>query len=247
MANIKEYAYNSKEQLTKNINVHEIRCLGKGHTHNNKVDLNHINRVQDFMNKNDLDKVIFSSGYRCETYCKQKGWSTTSQHCKGTGTDQKFYRNGKIVPAEEICCLALDYGFTGIAYIDQNYVHLDDRESGLYRGDERYGYGNNVPNGDFYKYFGIERKDNTPKEEKYNLTRLLQKGSKGDDVVQLQKELNKLGYKGKNKKQLETKSKIFGEQTGYAVRQFQKAKKIKADEKVGKDTAHNLGWLYQGK
>lgn len=82
---------------------------------------------------------------------------------------------------------------------------------------------------------------------KYNLTRYLKKGCKGDDVVKLQKELNKLGYKGKDGKPLETKTKIFGDNTAFAVRKYQLDKNLKADSTVGKDTAHKLGWLFKGK
>ena len=83
--------------------------------------------------------------------------------------------------------------------------------------------------------------------DKYNLTRYLKKNCKGDDVVALQKELNKLGYKGKDGKILETKTKIFGDNTAYAVKKYQSAKKLTADSIVGPDTAHKLGWLFQGK
>lgn len=87
----------------------------------------------------------------------------------------------------------------------------------------------------------------TEPSDKYNLTRYLKKGCKGDDVVKLQKELNKLGYKGKDGKVLETKTKIFGDNTAYAVKKYQSAKKLTADSIVGPDTAHKLGWLFQGK
>ena len=82
--------------------------------------------------------------------------------------------------------------------------------------------------------------------EKYNLTRLLKKGvEKGDDVKELQKELNKRGYKGKNKKKL-AEDEIFGDNTAYATGNFQKDNKLKVDKKVGKNTAHALGWLWKG-
>lgn len=83
-------------------------------------------------------------------------------------------------------------------------------------------------------------------EEKFNLKRLLKKGCKGDDVLELQKELNKRGYKGKNKKKL-TEDKIFGDNVAYAVGKFQKDNKLADDKKVGKNTAHKLGWLWKGK
>lgn len=153
--NIKEYAYNNKTQLTKNINVSELKCKCGG-THNIKIDVDHINNIQDFMNKNGYTKVVFSSGYRCSKHDKAVGGSGSGQHTKGTATDQCFYKDGKVVSSKEICCKAQDYGFKGIAYITPDYVHLDNRASGTYRGDETKGYSNNVGN-DFYKYFGVEK------------------------------------------------------------------------------------------
>ena len=85
-----------------------------------------------------------------------------------------------------------------------------------------------------------------PFKDQYNLTRVLKKGCKGDDVLELQKELNKRGYKDKNKKKL-AEDKKFGSNTAYAVGNFQKDNKLKDDKEVGKNTAHKLGWLYKGK
>ena len=70
---------------------------------------------------------------------------------------------------------------------------------------------------------------------KYNLTRLLYKGCKGNDVKELQKKL-KISADG-----------VFGNNTKNAVIKFQKANKLTADGKVGKNTAHKLGWLYKNK
>lgn len=71
--------------------------------------------------------------------------------------------------------------------------------------------------------------------DKYNLTRVLRKGSRGSDVKELQKEV---GTKADG---------IFGNNTKNAVKKFQKNNKLIADGIVGKNTAHKLGWLYKGK
>lgn len=73
-------------------------------------------------------------------------------------------------------------------------------------------------------------------EEKYNLKRLLKKGCKGNDVKELQKVLGGLSVDG-----------IFGDKTLDKVKTFQKNKKLAVDGKVGKNTAHALGWLWKGK
>ena len=234
---IKKYAYNSKTQLTKNINVSELKCHGAGHKHNIVVDTTHINNVQDFMNINGYTKIIISRGYSCSDYNKKIGGSSGSQHIKGKAIDCRFYKGTTPISAKEVCCKAQDYGFKGIAYINSNYVHLDNRTIGKYRGDETKGYSNNV-GGDFYSYFGIKKE-----EAKYNLTRTLKKGSKGDDVKQLQKTLIELGYSvGKY-----GADKNFGNDTKNAVKKFQKAKGLTQDGKVGKNTAHKLGWTYKNK
>lgn len=243
MANIKNFDCNVKKQLTKNINTKELKCLGKGHIHNTVIDLDHINKVQAFMDWAGYDRVDFSCCYRCKQYEKSKGRSGTSQHCISCASDQKFSKNGKAVSAKEVCCKAQDYGFKGIGYIDKYYVHLDSRSKGTYRGDETKGYTNNVPNGDFYAYFGIKRDGETPKEEVYNLTRTLKKGCKGDDVKKLQSKLIELGYSvGKY-----GADKNFGKDTEKAVKKFQKDHKLEQDGKVGPATSHALGWTYNGK
>lgn len=71
--------------------------------------------------------------------------------------------------------------------------------------------------------------------DKYNLTRTLRKGSKGNDVKKLQKEV---GTKADG---------IFGNNTRTAVIKFQKNNKLTVDGIVGKNTAHALGWTYKGK
>lgn len=82
-----------------------------------------------------------------------------------------------------------------------------------------------------------------PYDEQFNLTRLLKKGCKGNDVKELQKELKKRGYSiGKSGVDGD-----FGNDTANAVAKFQKDNHLVADKKVGKKTAHKLGWLYKGK
>lgn len=100
--------------------------------------------------------VTINSGFRTVTYNKQIGGAASSQHCKGTAADVVIKVDGKVVNAKFVCCLAQMLGFKGIGYISERATHLDMRESGSYRGDERYGYGGNVHN-DFFSYFGIAK------------------------------------------------------------------------------------------
>lgn len=81
-------------------------------------------------------------------------------------------------------------------------------------------------------------------EEKFNLTRLLKPGCRGEDVKELQRELQKRGYDlGKY-----GVDGVFGKSTSYtskATKNFQRDKKLYVDGIVGKNTAHALGWLYR--
>ena len=81
------------------------------------------------------------------------------RHFEGLATDCCFYdKNGLIIPSKIICCVAFDLGeLNGIAKIDENYVHLDNRKNSTYYGDETRGnssYWNNP-----YIYFGVSEQD----------------------------------------------------------------------------------------
>lgn len=60
-------------------------------------------------------------------------------------------------------------------------------------------------------------------------------GARGEVVIEVQKKLKELGFKGKNGKVISPDG-IFGESTEYAVIQFQKSKGLLADGKVGDKT-----------
>ena len=74
-----------------------------------------------------------------------------------------------------------------------------------------------------------------PYVEQFNLTRLLKKGCKGNDVKEMQKII---GTKADG---------IFGKNTLAKLKTWQKNHGLKADGVVGINTAHSFGWLYKGK
>ena len=98
--------------------------------------------------------VTITSGYRTAAYNRKIGGASLSQHVKGTAADIRVIKDGKALPAQVLCCLCQTLGFRGVAFISDTALHVDMRESGSYRGDERQGYGGNV-GGDFYRYFGV--------------------------------------------------------------------------------------------
>lgn len=89
----------------------------------------------------------------------------------------------------------------------------------------------------------IRPKYATPKPAKFNLKRKLKYGMKGDDVLQLQKELNK---KEKTLPKLKLDS-DFGPATEKKLTKYQKSKGWTPTGKCGKKTAHSFGWLYKNK
>ncbi|MGN0962217.1 MAG: D-Ala-D-Ala carboxypeptidase family metallohydrolase, partial [Clostridia bacterium] len=111
--------------------------------------------------------VHINSGYRSPSYNRRIGGASKSQHTQGTAADIAVRKDGKTVSSKLICCLCQTLGFKGIAYISESAVHVDMRESGSYRGDERKGYSGNV-GGDFYRYFGIRKSEVDALKKKEN-------------------------------------------------------------------------------
>lgn len=97
--------------------------------------------------------VTLNSAYRTEAHNRAVNGASNSTHTKGYAVDAVFRRDGKVIPADLMCCLCQTLGFNGVAYISATAVHLDEYGR-IYRGDERKGYKNNI-GGDFYSYFGI--------------------------------------------------------------------------------------------
>ena len=117
-----------------------------------------LNKIELLFSALNCSKYIISSGYRTPEHDKAVGGNGKGQHTKGKAVDCCFYdKNGNVIPAPYVCCVAQDLGFKGIANISKRYVyvHLDMRSDGKYFGDETKGY-NTVTN-DFYKYFNISK------------------------------------------------------------------------------------------
>lgn len=151
------YDYNEKKQLSEHFNVQEFRCKC-GKKHEIKVDEKLIQMLEALFPILGAEKCIVSSGYRCPEHDRKVGGSGYGQHTKGTAADVCYYDDSnKPISSKIVSCRAQDIGFKGIANITRayDYIHLDMRNIGTYRGDEVKGY-NTVTN-DFYAYYGIKR------------------------------------------------------------------------------------------
>ena len=151
-------SYPLNKKLSPHFNSSEFKCP---HCYKVKLSMRLINKLEELFNRVHASKCIISSGYRCPTYDKKQN-GFTGRHSEGLACDCCYYdKNGKIIPSKIICCVAWDLGFTGIAYINNNYTHLDVRENGTYYGDETKGNSSYWTNP--YTYFKVS----TAEVEKY--------------------------------------------------------------------------------
>ena len=116
-----------------------------------------IQKLEELFTRVHASKCIISSGYRCPTYDKEQN-GFVGRHSEGLACDCCYYdSSGKIIPSTIICCVAWDLGFTGIAYINYHYTHLDVRTNGTYYGDETKGNSSYWTNP--YIYFHVTTSD----------------------------------------------------------------------------------------
>jgi hypothetical protein len=164
------------------------------------IDTNLMTMIEKLFTKLQCSKYIISSGYRTPAHDKAVGGNGSGQHTKGTAVDCCFYwKDGSIIPAPIVCCVAQDLGFKGIANISTlyRYVHLDMRTSGTYYGNEIISY-NTVTN-DFYKYFGVSKADvakytgETPKKSITEIAKEVISGKWGNGAER-KKKLTSAGY-----------------------------------------------------
>ena len=162
------------------------------------VDTDLMLKIEQLFKKLNCSKYIISSGYRTAAHDKAVGGNGKGQHTLGKAVDACFYdKNGKVIPAQIVCCVAQDLGFPGIANISRNYryVHLDTRSSGKYRGDETVSY--NTVTSDFYSYFKISKAEVEKYTGKAETTTAKPATRKQGDTVKLTNALRYASSSGK--------------------------------------------------
>lgn len=155
------------------------------------------------------------------------------------------YKRGKTPKLGAIICWEGKGSKAGhVAFVEKVYSNGDVMTSNSAYGGSRYYTKKYLKSKNYYMGVGYTFQGfiYNPEDFKdaYNLTRILKKGCKGNDVKELQK---KIGTKADG---------IFGDKTLAKVKSWQKThkyngKKLQVDGIVGKDTAHALGWLWKGK
>lgn len=120
-------------QITKNFKASEFKCKDKcGKIYIAKELVEKLQELRDHFEK----PINVSSGYRCISHNKAIGSTSGSDspHCMGLAAD--ICVSGHT--SEEVAIVAEQLGFDGIAYINDNYIHLDLKGRKWY-ADERTG------------------------------------------------------------------------------------------------------------
>ena len=146
---------------------------------NIKIDENLVYKMENIFKKLNASMCIISSGYRCPSYDIEIG-GFAGRHSEGLGADCIYYDEfNKPIPAKIVCCVAWDLGeLNGIAKINENYIHLDNRQNGVYHGDEGIGNDNYWENP--YLYFGVSKEDVIKYTGEINIHELAKEVIKGN-------------------------------------------------------------------
>lgn len=146
--------YPANTQISEHFNSNEFKCP---HCGVSKISKELVDKLEELMKKVHSNICIISSGYRCPYYDKEQN-GFAGRHSEGLAVDCCFYdKDNKLIPSKVMCCVAYEMGFTGIAYIDYYYIHLDIRTNGTYYGDET--RGNSSYWTDPYDYFHVSRSE----------------------------------------------------------------------------------------
>lgn len=142
-------------QISTHFHSSEFRCTNCGSI---KIDENLVAKMERLFLKLNASKCIVSSGYRCAIFDRQIG-GFLGKHNAGLAADCCYYdKSGKPIPSKIVACVAYDMNeLNGIAPIDANYIHLDNRQGSTYHGDEARGNSSYWSNP--YLYFKVSSQD----------------------------------------------------------------------------------------
>ena len=199
-------------KLSENFKVKEFRS--RDSADKILIDEKLVSLLQKMRDK--FGEIKISSAYRTATYNKKVGGVANSQHLYGLAADITIKDNSWLTEAARY---AEKIGFTGIGLDDkyQNFLHLDTRK-----------------NRSFFRY---KSNGSTYSVPSFFVT--VKPGSKGEEVKLLQEKLKKLGYKDSSGKDLVADG-VFGKNTEYALKSFQKKMSLATDGIAGPETWRKL-------
>lgn len=156
--------------------------------------------------------VSISSAYRTVAYNRKVGGVSNSQHLYGLAADVTIKDNSRLPEAAQY---AEKIGFRGVGLDDkhQDFLHLDTRK-----------------NKSFFRYRANGSTYSVP-----SFFTTVKLGSKGEEVKLLQKKLTELGYKDESGNKLVSDG-VFGKNTEYALKNFQKKMSLVTDGIAGPKT-----------
>ena len=193
--------------ITENFLAEEFRCkCGCGVILISEELVQKLQKLRDHFGTS----ITVSSGYRCPIQTKNVGSDSSSPHLLGVAADIRVTGH----TSKEVAVAAEKIGFDGIAYINDNYLHLDLKGRRWY-ADER--------TGKTFKSF-------------QPAARTLKQGMTGDDVRALQQALADKGYFYADK--VDGK---FGNITFGLLRAFQMDNNLTVDGICGPATKKALG------
>lgn len=129
-----------------------------------RIDLDLIDILEKLFTKMQADRIIITSGYRCNTYeLSLPGGVFNGYHTQGKACDINVWKNRcERYTSKEICLALEDLGWNhGIGIISDTAVHIDTREN-KYWFDER--NGNKSIGASFYTYFNEKTNRDIVKE-----------------------------------------------------------------------------------
>lgn len=224
-----QYKKGKPTKLTTNFKSTEFDCKGNGCCSTTIIEHDFIKMLQHFRNYLNVRigpnvTITVNSGYRCEKHNSEIGGSITSKHCWGKAADIIVKKSGTVLDAKRICCLAQDFGFNGIEYIDSGALHVDNRTGKWHTRQVSRKY---YDVSDFYKWSGLKR-EKIP----FNYSETVAKGSVNESVCYVKYALYSLGYFSESNAP-DVKNKACGNGTVKAIKAFQKAYGLKVDGKFG--------------
>ena len=207
---VKKYSLKKEgeKKLSANFKVREFRS--KCGSDEILIDEKLVTLLQKMRDK--FGAINISSAYRTSAYNKKVGGVSNSQHLYGLAADITIQDSSRLLEAAQY---AEKIGFTGVGLDDkyQKFLHVDTRSGKS-----------------FFRY-----RANSSTYSVSSFFETVKLGSKGDAVKTLQTKLKKLGYKGADGAELSTDG-VFGANTDFALRTFQKSKSLTADGIAGPKT-----------